>query len=145
MAESYASVIVAVPSDRVWPVLRDFGSLPWWHPGIDACVLESDRPPTELGCVRALTLADGANVRERLTAMDDSAGSYSYEMLHGPFPIRTYRATMRLAPVTATDETFVEWYAHYDAEEADEANLDHVFASDVFAAGLAGLSRYCTG
>lgn len=145
MAKSYASAVIPAPADRVWSVVRDFNGLAESHPVITASTIEGGRPAAEVGCVRSLTLEDGGVVRERLVALDDQDRCYSYEMLEGPFPIRTYVATIRVRPITDSDESFVEWHAHYDAEAADEAELDRTFSAGVFATGLKGLRDSVAG
>lgn len=143
MAESYSSAIVEAPPERVWRVLGDFAALADWHPSITAGEIENDSSPFAAGAVRKLWLADGSTVRERLIAFDSSPRSYGYEMLEGPFPVRNYRAAVRVMPVTSTGATFAEWSARFDAEAEQIAELDRVFSEDVFAAGLAALTRIC--
>jgi hypothetical protein len=43
--------------------------------------------------------------------------------------------------VTATGQAFVEWWAEFDAEGADEARLTETFRTDVFATGIGGLQQ----
>lgn len=145
MTLSYASAVIPASADRVWSIVRDFNGLPETHPGIASSTIEGGAAPAEVGCVRALTLADGGQVRERLVALDDRDRSYTYEILTSPFPIRSYVATIRVRPVTSGDESFVEWYAHFDADAADEAKLDETFSSGVFATGLGGLRDIVAG
>ncbi|RCW43179.1 polyketide cyclase/dehydrase/lipid transport protein [Halopolyspora algeriensis] len=145
MAKAYASAVIAATADRVWQIVRDFNGLPEWHPAIASSEIEGSRPSAEVGCVRRLTMRDGGTVRERLTALDDLDRSYTYEIVEGPFPIRRYLATIRVAEITATGSAFAEWYAHYDADAADEPELDRTFSVGVFAAGLQGLSRSTGG
>ena len=144
MAKSYASAVIPASVDEVWAVVREFDGLPKWHPGIAGSEIEGGGPEL-VGCVRVLTLGDGATVRERLTEIDDVDRRTSYQMLDGPFPIRSYLATIRLAPVTESGHTFAQWFAHYDADAADEADLDRTFAGAVFAGGLKGLRKQFPG
>ncbi|GAA1216428.1 SRPBCC family protein [Prauserella alba] len=140
MPRPYASGIVPGDVDEVWRRVRDFNGLPAWHPGIASSEIEPGHSATEVGAVRKLTLADGGVVREQLLCLDDPGRSYTYNILDGPFPIRRYISTIRLAPVTATGDTFVEWWTEYDADAADEPTLDKTFSQGVFAAGIAGLA-----
>ncbi len=142
MARSYASTTVEASADAVWQVVRDFDGLPQWHPGIATSSIEGGRPADAVGCVRYLTMPDEAVVREQLVDLDDVARSYAYEILEGPFPVRKYRATVRVIPITADDTSFVEWYADYDADAADEAQLDKTFSRGVFGAGLKALRAH---
>ncbi|WP_019816332.1 SRPBCC family protein [Saccharomonospora saliphila] len=141
MPRPYASGIVPGHIDEVWRRVRDFDGLPAWHPAIAGSEIEPGPGAGEVGAVRRLTLADGGVVRERLLALDDVDHSYAYSMLDGPFPIRSYVSTIRLAPVTATGDTFVEWWADYDADAADEEKLTTTFAEGVFATGITGLAN----
>ncbi|GAA1233290.1 SRPBCC family protein [Prauserella halophila] len=140
MPRPYASGIVPGDVDEVWRRVRDFNGLPAFHPGIASSEIEPGHNATDVGAVRKLTLADGGVVREQLLALDDLGRSYTYNILDGPFPIRRYISTIRLAPVTATGDTFVEWWTEYDADAADEPDLDTTFSQGVFAAGIAGLA-----
>ncbi|CAM04879.1 polyketide cyclase/dehydrase/lipid transport protein [Saccharopolyspora erythraea NRRL 2338] len=140
MARTYTSAVIPASADEVWRLVREFDGLPRWHPEVAASEIEGggDARP---GCVRALTLSDGALVRERLSALDDIQRSCTYEMLEGPFAVRRYVATLRLAPVTDRGHTFAEWYSEYDSEAADEASLDEKFGKDVYGAGFRALQR----
>lgn len=140
MPRPYASGIVPGDVEEVWRRVRDFNGLPAWHPGIDGSEIEPGHSATEVGAVRRLTLADGGIVREQLLALDDLDHSYTYSILDGPFPIRRYISTIRLAAVTATGETFVEWWSEYDADAGDEETLHKTFAQGVYATGIKGLA-----
>jgi len=141
MARSYASAVVPASADEVWSLVRDFNGLPNWHPAITGSEIEGGGSAEAVSAVRALTLADGGAVRERLVGLDDVGRSYTYEIVTGPFPIRSYRSTIRVLPVTATGQAFVEWFGDYDADAADEAELDKAFAGGVYGTGLKALAE----
>lgn len=140
MARSYASAVVPGSADEVWSLVRDFNGLPGWQPVIAASEIEGGGPACEVGAMRRLTLADGGEVRERLVSLDDAARSYTYEIVTGPFPVRSYVSTIRVLPVTATGESFVEWFGDYDADGADEPELDETFGRGVYGTGLKALA-----
>lgn len=140
MPKPYASAIISAPVDEVWAVVRDFNGLPGWHPAVASSELSGDAGD-HIGVSRNLVLADGGRIVEKLIAADDAARSYTYDIVESPFAVRRYRATIRFTPVTATGQTFGEWWTEYDAEAADEPNLTKTFADDVFAVGLAALVR----
>lgn len=144
MPVPYASAIIPAGADAVWQLLRPFDDLSDWHPDITVSELDNEMAATQIGAIRRLTLTDGGTVRERLVAFDDTAQSYAYDFVTSPFPVRSYRSTLRVAPVTATGQAFVEWWAVYDADAADEAQLTATFADGVYAGGLAGLVKYFT-
>jgi hypothetical protein len=142
MPKSYASGLVPASADAVWGIVRDYNGLPGWHPAIEASEIEGGGSGQEVGSVRRLTLGDGGSVAERLLTLDDAGRSYTYEFTDaGPFPVRSYRSTISVAPVTATGQAFVEWSAWFDADAGDEAQLTTTFADVVFAAGIAALGE----
>jgi polyketide cyclase/dehydrase/lipid transport protein len=145
MPRSYASGVVPAPVDEVWSLIRDFNCLSEWHPAITASELTSGAG-AEVGAVRKLTLGDGGIVVERLLVLDDPDHRLTYEFLENPFGARRYVATLRVAPVTATGETFVEWWTEFDADEADEKRLVPFFGEGVFGGGIAALrDRFAAG
>ncbi|GAA5162462.1 SRPBCC family protein [Amycolatopsis dongchuanensis] len=142
MPRPYSSGIVPAGVAEVWAVVRDFDGLPVWHPGIESSEIEPGAVAGEVGAVRRLTLADGGTVREKLLRLDDVDRSYTYQIIEGPFPVRHYVSTVRVAPVTATGETFVEWWCDYDADAGDEEQLNHTFSQGVYAGGISGLAEH---
>ncbi len=140
MPKSYASGLVPASADDVWNVVRDFNGLPSWHPAIAASEIDGGGSGQEVGTIRRLTLDDGASVVERLLMLDDVNRSYTYEFTDpGPFPVRSYRSTIHVVPVTATGQAFVEWWSWFDADAADEVQLASMFADIVYAAGITAL------
>ncbi|HET6499817.1 MAG TPA: SRPBCC family protein [Amycolatopsis sp.] len=140
MPRPYASGIVPADVDTVWGLVRDFNGLPAFHPTIASSEIEPGPAAGAPGAVRRLVLADGGIVREVLLQLDDDERRQTYKILDSPFAVRSYVATVRVAPVTATGESFVEWWSYYDSEAADEAELNTTFAQGVYAGGIAGLT-----
>jgi hypothetical protein len=140
MPKPYASAVLPVSADVAWGYLRDFGNIADWHPGIASGELEHGTGD-QVGAVRRLSGPGGEVFRERLVALDDGERSYTYDLFEGPFPVRSYRSTLRVTPVTDTGLAFAEWYARYDADAGDEAWLTKTFARSVFATGLTALQE----
>lgn len=146
MPNPYASGVVPASADAVWQVVRDFNGLPVFHPAIESSEMEPGPGAGEVGGIRKLQLAGGGGVvRERLVTLDDTDRTYTYDILESPFPVRYYRSTVRVAPITATGEAFVEWWCDYDADAADEAELNTTFADAVYKAGIEGLAKHLKG
>lgn len=145
MPRPYSSAVLPTPLEQVWPSIRDFGGLDRWHPAIEGSELIRGATGFEIGAQRRLTLGDGGVVVEQLLALDDRFHALTYEILESPFPVRRYISTVRLAPVTATGQTFAEWWVEFDAEAADEGGLVDLFANGVFGAGLAALGERFAG
>jgi hypothetical protein len=140
----YISAVLDAPADRVWQAVRDFNSLPSYHPAITASTLEEGRAGDQVGTVRHLTLPDGA-VRERLVQMDDRRRMFTYEIVEGVLPVRDYVSSVRVLPVTTTRQSFVEWYADFTVTIADAQSVIDAIGRDVFAAGLRGLATKLAG
>jgi Polyketide cyclase / dehydrase and lipid transport len=144
MPKPYASTLVNAPAETVWAYLRDFSNLDEWAPSIDSCEIEGGAQADQVGAIRLLSAQGGRAVfRERLVAFDDEGRSYAYEFLESPLPVRDYRSTIRVAPVTDSGQAFVEWWGEFAADDKDAGPMTELFAKDVYGAGLSALrDRY---
>lgn len=143
MPKPYASAVLPASADQVWAYIRDFSNLAEWHPMIAGSEMESGSGDV-VGSVRRLTGTGGETFRERLVTMDDGERTCAYDLFESPFPIRSYRATMRVSPVTDSGQAFAEWWAWYDSDAKDEEWLTDTFAGGVFGSGLAALRERFT-
>ncbi|WP_116202932.1 SRPBCC family protein [Amycolatopsis circi] len=142
MPEIVASTTVSADAAAVWRVVRDFGGLPAWQPAVTDSALGEGDAPDRVGSVRTLTTADGGTVVEALASHDDSERSLSYEILDSPYSVRRYRGAIRVAPVTTTGESFVEWSVVFDCDAAEADALVALFRDGVLATGLRGLAEH---
>jgi hypothetical protein len=140
MPRPYASGVVAAPADKVWAQVRAYDDLPAFLPAIGHSEIV-EGVDGQVGAVRRLTLASGGDpFDERLLHLDDADRSLTYTFTGAnPFGVRRYVSTIRVSPVTDTGESFVEWWAEYDADAGEEEELNRVFAQDVYGGGIAGL------
>jgi hypothetical protein len=132
--------VVDAPADTVWQLVRRFDKADDWHPTLPSAQMVDDRPADAVGCVRVFD-ANGMEVRERLVALDDHARSCQYVLEQGTMPIRNYRGTIRVTPVTDGDRSFVEWFAEFDCDSSVEQQMLDVFESNIFGSGLAALNE----
>lgn len=118
MPDIHESTVVEAPASEVWDLLRDFGGLARWYPGVepDDLRIVDDRPGDAVGATRVLEMAEDVTVREQLIEHSDDRRSYTYTILDYPLPIRDYHATIRVHEVTDTDDAFVEWSARFEIE-----------------------------
>ncbi|GII03416.1 SRPBCC family protein [Planobispora takensis] len=133
----YASTVINAPADKVWDYLRDFANLAEWLPGVTSCEIEGGGA-AEPGAIRRAQAGDSL-FRERLLTLDDTSRSATYEIIECPLPVSNYRATYRVAPVTDSGRSFVEWSASFDSD--DEAKMSKIFARGIFEPGLASLHK----
>ena len=140
MATAYASIILKAPVQAVWNLVRDFNGLPSWAPAIAKSKIENGLDADVVGCVRSFHTKDGAHIRERLLMLDDAKYTFTYNFEKPAFPVKNYVATLRLYPVTQTDETFAEWSASFDEASGDEGKYEKLISKTVFAANWAALA-----
>ncbi len=140
MATAYASIILKAPVQAVWNLVRDFNGLPSWAPAIAKSKIENGLDADVVGCVRSFTTKDGAHIRERLLMLDDAKYTFTYNFEKPAFPVKNYVATIRLYPVTQTDETFAEWSATFDEAPGDEGKYEKLISKNVFAANWSALA-----
>ena len=78
------------PADDVWNVVRDFGGLAAWMPGIDSCRVEGDERILEMM---------GMELTEKLVRLDEGARTLVYGIAKSPMPIEHHEATNAVTPV----------------------------------------------
>jgi hypothetical protein len=115
------SAVLDSDAEHVWSVLKKFGEIQEWHPSIVESSIEDNQPDGLVGCIRKLTLADGAVVRERLLSIDDRNTTLSYRFEESPLPLDNYVATVKLASLTGQSKTFINWSASFDLQDLNTA------------------------
>ena len=140
MARAYASIILKAPVEGVWSVVRDFNGLPKWAPAIAKSKIEDGLDADVVGCVRSFHTKDGGHIRERLLMLDDANYTFTYNFEKAAFPVKNYIATLRLYPVTNSNQTFAEWTATFDEAPGDEGKYEKHISKNVFGANFASLA-----
>lgn len=87
------SVEVNAPVDKVWEAVKDFDSLPKWHPGFSGDELVSGANG-KAGTVRKLTIKDGPSFTEKLLSYNAAHHSYHYAIIESPLPFTDYSSTI---------------------------------------------------
>lgn len=123
MARVYVTAVMDATIDQAWGVLRDFNGLPDYHPLFAESFIEDGKPADQIGCVRNFRDHAGGGIREELLSLSDRDYLCAYRILEAGLPVRDYVAQMRLWPVTESNQTFGEWWAEFDVDEADRANV----------------------
>jgi hypothetical protein len=140
MAKAYYSNVFPQSADHIWSVIRDFNSYPVWVDGAGESHIEDGKSGDTAGAVRNV-MYQGKNIRQKLLAVSDLERSQSYEFCgEPPMPVRHYRATLKVTPVTEGDRAFVEWWATFDCapDRQDEWTM---FFRDSFGRWLSSLRR----
>jgi hypothetical protein len=139
MASAYYKTIFTQSADNIWNVIRDFNNYPVWVDGSGES--EDGKSGDAVGAVRNV-LYQGKRIRQTLLALSDVDRSQTYAFCgEAPMPVRDYRATLRVAPVTDSGRGFIEWSATFDCapERQDEWA---VFFDDAFGRWLESLWRH---
>jgi len=137
MAKVYYSSVLDRPSDAVWAMVRDFNNYPAYIDEVTESHIEDGRAGDAVGAVRSFVY-DGLRVRQCLLALSDVERSFSYSSCE-PFafmgsdgesaaPI-DYEGTLRVTPIVATGQSFVEWWVSFDCGAADRARWTAFFAA----------------
>ena len=144
MPQVYYSTIISAPLEKVWEMIRDFNSLPKWHPAVLATEIEDACGPNCtacIGCVRRIQLEKGEWMKEKLLALSDADYSLSYSILETKMKVDNFMSALTVTPVTSSDDTFAEWEAIFDVAEggSEDEITDAVMA--YFSRGLENLDE----
>ncbi|GAB1400636.1 SRPBCC family protein [Aminivibrio sp.] len=148
MPQVYYSTIISAPLEKVWEMVRDFSSLPKWHPHVLATEIEDSCGPgctACIGCVRRIQLEKGEWMKEKLLALSDADFTLTYSIVETKMKVANFMGAITLTPVTSSDDTFAEWEAVFDVAEggSEEETADAVLAH--FSAGLENLDEIFLG
>ena len=123
----------------VWEIVRDFNGVAEWI----GPVVESTMEGEGVGAVRTVILEGGAEVQERLEALDDHDKSLTYSIVASPLPISDYLSTIKVS-AASDSECDVDWSSTFDVGAAAEAEMTALVAG-VYQAGFDGLKELLGG
>ena len=144
MPRVFHSAILKAPSDRIWTVLRDFGGLHRWLPGIAQCGVEGGGLGDRVGAIRHLVARDGGEFREQLVALSDYDLTLAYSILEAPFEVSDHLAEIRVIPVTEGGGSFVGWSAEFTCATPHHERTSRFMVDEVIRPGLISLERVLT-
>lgn len=139
------SVTIKADPEKVWALVKDFGNMQKWHPGITSAKLEKKGDET----FRTLTLKSGGSLYEKLRAIDDADMKIKYEIVTSGLPLTDYNAFMVVTKGAKPGETNVQWVGRFyrlyklnppiPEGQDDESALKAI--NGIFDIGLAGLQK----
>ena len=138
----FESTIINAPADKVWAVMRDFVGLTVWSNAVTGAHITNGKAADQVGAIRHLDIVDGSVFIETLVALSDEEMWLKYDIVEGPIPVTDYVATMRLYPVTATDQTYATWSAEFDCPDDQRKAMQDIVGSQICAGGLQALKAY---
>jgi len=90
MADGKAEVSIERSPDDIWKVIREFGALNEYMPGVESCTLDGD--------IRTIGMM-GIEIKEQLRSLDDDARTISYSVVESPMGnLESHLATISVAP-----------------------------------------------
>jgi carbon monoxide dehydrogenase subunit G len=90
MADGKAEISIDRSPDDVWKLVREFGGLETWMPGVDSCVVDGD--------VRTIGMM-GIEVKEQLRERDEAARRFSYSLIESPMGnLESHLVTIAVEP-----------------------------------------------
>lgn len=123
MIHVMASSVIPASVSSVWGLIRDFGALGRWLPGVKSCVIENDDVGDRVGAIRHLEMGDVGVIREQLLALSDVDHALTFSIIESTLPIWNYQSTISLLPVTASGHTFIQWRGQFDAAAEHAASM----------------------
>jgi hypothetical protein len=145
------TVEIKAPGSKVWDAIKNFDSLPSWHPAFakDEIVKGTNNQP---GAERQLTVKDGPTFTERLLKYSPKHQSLHYQIIDpSPLPIVHYRSTMSVK-AGADGTTVVTWSGSFKRKNASDNPPDAEsdagvtkFVTGVYQGGLANLKKMMEG
>jgi hypothetical protein len=125
------SVDLAAAPDKVWDLIGSFN--PAWHPLIAKVKLTG----ADIGQLRTIETIDGKQIIERLTAMEPTHRSYSYEGISG-LPVSDYKGTLDVTGKGAGSS--VEWQSQFLPDGQPDIVV-RAIVSTLFKTGLESLKK----
>jgi carbon monoxide dehydrogenase subunit G len=90
MADGKAEIFIDASPDEIWNLIRDYGGLESYMPGIESCPLDGD--------VRTIGMM-GIEIKEQLRSSDDATRTLSYSVIESPMDnLESHLATISIAP-----------------------------------------------
>jgi carbon monoxide dehydrogenase subunit G len=144
------SITIKAAPAKVWAIVKDFGNMQTWHPGIASDKLEQKKDENgEMATYRTLTLKSGGDINEKLRLSDDAGMKLKYEIVGGVAPVADYNASMTVTAGPGAGESTVTWVGRFyrtyklnppiPAGQDDETAVK--FINGVFDSGLDGLKK----
>lgn len=126
MGQTYQSIVIDAPIEKVWTTIRNFHDLSWAPNVITGVEVIGSRSGNEAGAGRVLNDA----FRETLREMDEDTHSFAYSIDDGPSPVSKdevshYVGRVSLRPVTEGGGTFVEWSSEWERNDKTASEFCH--------------------
>jgi len=127
---------VSVEPGLVWNTIAAGDGLEKWLPVITQCRLEG----SGAGAIRYCTMANGAQLKERILEVDHAHRVFRYSIEEHPLPARNLRGKVEIRDL-GDGTTTVSWGATFDVEPPYRSELEGMFR-DVYEQAIQGLETF---
>lgn len=126
MGQTYQSITIGAPVEKVWDRIRNFHDMGWAPNVITSLDVEGGKKGSEAGAVRVLNKA----FHETLHEVNDADRTFSYSIDDGPPPVSksdvsNYVGRVSVRPITEGGGTFVEWSSKWDKNDQAAGEFCH--------------------
>lgn len=136
MANITVSAVLDYPAAEVWGIVRDFGGIAKWVPGIVSVSTEG----SGVGMIRTITQKDKARFVAKLVSLDEQARTCEYETLETSLPLESLRSRLKVIHKGA-HTCVVEWTSTFRARENEEQ--ERQWLERAYKANLDSLRTLC--
>ncbi|XOV83321.1 MAG: SRPBCC family protein [bacterium] len=128
---------IQVPANEVWATISKGGDVHHWFTGvITSCALSG----TGEGAERFCTMADGAELKERIIEIDHDARRFRYAIDEHPLPASHVIATIFVVGLS-DGRAQVTWGADYATDDENSSVVDETLKG-LYAHGVSALETY---
>lgn len=135
-------VAINAPASKVWAKVQNFGDLGAWHPAVAKTEIVGGSN-NQVDAVRLLTLGDGGQITETLTAYNNDKMTYSYVINKGVLPVSAYASTIQVLPTASGSE--VIWQGNFKRKDVSaspkEGQDDETATKTIHAVYRGGLDN----
>ena len=127
---------IDISPELVWNTISAGDGLEKWLPVITQCRLEGSGE----GATRYCTMANGAQLRERIVEVNHARRRFRYAIDDHPLPARNLFGTVEIRDL-GTRKSEVSWSADFDADEPQRTELEGMFR-EVYSGAIDGLANF---
>ncbi len=144
-------VVIKAEPAKTWAVVKDFGNMHQWHPGVATTAVEERKDAESEAMLqhRTLILKDGGKVVEKLREVNEADMKIDYKMVDGTIPVSNYRAVMQVKAGPGAGESTLTWTGRFynkansmEAKPGEDNPAANAAINGIYDAGLAGIKQF---
>lgn len=130
--------VVDVPAQHLWATIAQGGGVDkWFGAVITSCELKGNGQ----GAQRFCTMADGAELEERILEIDNDKKRFVYAIDKHPLPATDFIAALEIADI-GDGQSKVTWSAKFNADNQNGVMVEGMLAV-LYEQGIQSLAAYC--